>query len=541
MSALKRLGYPAWIALIAGLALVHGVHLTADFPLHSPWPDWAKFTDEGWYANAAIRAHRLGHWYEPGGFNPAVAVPLWPAWVWLLFCFTGVSLVAVRGLAVALFCLNLLLIERLLRGRVPRWAVLLALTLLVTSPFLFAFSRLALVEPLLLTLALLALGVGQRLATTPGITTPGITTPKITTPGIPRQASLLGLLMAAMILAKTTAIFLLPAIGWAAFLPLRTEPRRLARALAACAGSSGCVLALWAAVLIHFHLLGDLTYFFWINRYPKPHTTLGWLASLGWAVHGMLWIDPLLMPLLAGLLLVWLAAWGVRGRPHWASMLGRDSLFSASLLGMAGLIGFMAAQDHTQPRYYTVVAVFAFVALAQLLDALLRQGKALRRVGSVALLVVAFAVARNSVETLRYALHPSYTWIDAARSLTAYVDAHPHGRRLLLATSGDEITLMTGLPAMCDDFGTDLPERRIRRADPGWFAAWNDLDPAMLAAIHASFALRQVATYPVMDDPERNRLVLFRLVPRRPAPGTARNFDALGRILPEDHVSIDVQ
>ena len=536
----ERYGYRLWIALIAGLALVHGVHLAADFPIHTPWPDWAKFTDEGWYANAAMRAHLLGRWYEPGGFNPAVAVPLWPALVWLLFCFTGVSIVAVRGFAVALFCLNLMLIERLLRGRVPRWAVLLALTLLVTSPFLFAFSRLALVEPLLLALALLAMALGQGLSMTPRIM---------------RRASLLGLLLAAMILAKTTAIFLLPAIGWAAFMPLRAEPRRLARALAACAGSGGCILALWAAVLIHFHLLGDLTYFFFINRYPRPHTASGWLASLGWAVHGMLWIDPILMPLLALLLLVGLAAWlatrGVRAWTHaastfgFASPLAHDSLFAASLLGIAGWVAFMAVQDHTQPRYYTVVAAFAFVALAQLLAALLRQGKAQgktwRRVGLVALLVVAFAVARNSVEMLRYALHPSYTWIDAARSLTAYVDAHPKSRRLLLATSGDEITLMTGLPAVCDDFGTDLPERRIRRADPGWFAAWNDLDPAMLAAIHAGFALRQVATYTVMDDPERNRLVLFRLVPRRSAPGTVQNFAALGQILPEDHVSIDVE
>ncbi len=519
MSFLKRFGYPTWIVLIAAFALVHGVHLAADFPAHSPWPDWARFTDEGWYANAAMREHLLGRWYEPGGFNPAVAVPLWPALVWLLFGLTGVSIVAARGFAVTLFCLNLMLIERLLRGRVPRWAALLALTLLATSPFLFAFSRLALVEPLLLTLALLALALSERLSGTGRIE---------------QNAALLGLLLAAMILAKTTAIFLLPAIGWAAFVPLRAEPRRLGRALAACAGSGGGILALWSALLMHFHMLGDLTYFFVINSYPKPQTAAGWLASLRWAVHGMLWIDPILMPLLAVLLLAWLAA-GV------ASPLAHDSLFAASLLGMAGLVAFMAAQDHTQPRYYTVVAVFAFVALAQLLTVLLRQGQLWRRVGLVALLVVAFAVVRNSVEMLRYALHPAYTWINTARSLTAYVDAHANGRRLLLATSGDQITLMTGLPAVCDDFGTDLPERRIRRAHPGWFAAWNDLDPAILAAIHRSYALRQVAVYPVMDDPERNRLVLFRLVPRTPAPGSPLTVAALGQILPQDHVSIDVE
>jgi hypothetical protein len=510
------------MALIAALALLHGVHLTADFPNHSPWPDWAKFTDEGWYANAAIRAYLLDHWYQPGGFNPAVAVPLWPALVWLLFCFTGVTIVAERGFAVALFCLNLLLIERLLHARLSRWATLLTLTLLVTSPFLFAFSRLALLEPLLLTLALLALNLAQTLSTTPRLA---------------RNSSLLGLVVAAMILAKTTAVFLLPAICWAAFIPLRAQPRRLVRALSVTGTTAGCILAFWFALLLHFHLLRDLTYYFFINRYPKPHTPLGWLASLGWALHGTLWIDPILLPLLGVLMLVLLAC----RRHHWAASLWHNPFFVASPLAMAGFVAFMAAQDHTQPRYYTVVAVFAFLALTQLLDALRRQGKMLRMVGSAGLLVVSVTVARNTVQTLRYSLHPSYTWINAARSLTAYINTHPSDRRLLLATSGDEITLMTGLPAVCDDFGTDLPERRIRRADPGWFAAWNDLDPAMLAAIHSSFALRQVAIYPALDDPQRNRLVLFRLERRRPTPGAAQNYAALGKILPSDRVSISVE
>ena len=534
---LRQYGYPAWLALIAGLALLHGLHLGADFPNHSPWPDWAKYTDEGWYANAAIRIHLQGHWIHPGGFNPAVAVPLWPALLALLFRFTGVSLIAARGLAIALFCLNLLLVERLLRARLPRWATLLALMLLVTSPFLFAFSRLALLEPLLLTLTLLALWLALRL------------------PSLPRPilaAPLLGSLVAAMILAKTTAVFLLPAIAGAAFLSLRAQslrteslrsqslrirPCRWLPILSVSGATAGCLLALWAALLVHFHLLQDLTYFFFINRYPRPYTLPGWLSSLGWALHGTLWIDPILLPLLGLLLLVWLSGL----RHAWALALVRDPVFVASLLAVAGFVLFMAAQDHTQPRYYTVVAVFAVLALVQLLSALLRQGKWLRIVGSVALLVVVVAITRNSLQTLQYCLHPSYTWINAARSLTAYVGTHPGSPRLLLATSGDQITLMTGLPAVNDDFGTDLPERRIHAAYPGWFATWNDLDPAILAALHHSYWLHQVATYPVMDDPERNQLVLFRLIPHTPVPGTAQNYDVLSQILPADRVSIPVE
>src|SRR5579863_6158962 len=87
-------------ALLLGL---HFVHLRADFPNFSPWDDWSKYTDEGWYGDAAIRHFQLGQWYVPGDFNPAVALPVWPFLEALVFGAAGVSLVAARALTVAVF------------------------------------------------------------------------------------------------------------------------------------------------------------------------------------------------------------------------------------------------------------------------------------------------------------------------------------------------------------------------------------------------------------------------------------------------------
>ena len=53
--------------------------------------DWAKYTDEGWYGDAAIRAHLFGNWYLAGDFNPALLFRCGPLLVWLLYFFTGVS------------------------------------------------------------------------------------------------------------------------------------------------------------------------------------------------------------------------------------------------------------------------------------------------------------------------------------------------------------------------------------------------------------------------------------------------------------------
>lgn len=94
----KRWPYAIWLVLICGFAALHALHLSADFPNHSPWfSDAAKYTDEGWWANAAIRAHLTGNWYLQNDYNPAVAVPVWPFLEWVLFFFTGVGIEAARG------------------------------------------------------------------------------------------------------------------------------------------------------------------------------------------------------------------------------------------------------------------------------------------------------------------------------------------------------------------------------------------------------------------------------------------------------------
>ena len=134
--------------------------------------DWAKYTDEGWYGDAAIRHFQLGRWYVPGDFNPAAALPVWPLLEAAVFRFTGVGLVPARALSVTVFGLTLLLAYLLLRRfrSQPRpLAPAVAVLLLAASPFCYVFSRMAILEPLLvlLTLAALLCASSLRPANTP--------------------------------------------------------------------------------------------------------------------------------------------------------------------------------------------------------------------------------------------------------------------------------------------------------------------------------------------------------------------------------------
>jgi Dolichyl-phosphate-mannose-protein mannosyltransferase len=558
-TASKRWAYAVWVVLVGAFAVMHAMHLSADFPNHTPWfGDWAKYTDEGWYGNAAIRAHLFGNWHIPGDFNPAPVVPVWPFLEWILFFFTGVTVEAARGLAVAFFFANLLLCYLLLRPRGPRWMALLAPTLMVTSPFLYCFSRLAILEPMLTALMLAALNVTFRL--------PRMRRPLAASVGI-------GVLFTLMMFTKTTAIFLLPALGWAllaSFWESRRPDSRSSAAIGrpwiekqalrcAAAAMSAFVFTygLWMAVVVYFGFYADYKYFFFINTYVKP-TQSNWpLLSFWWSFHGGLWVDRILIPLTGLLFIVAAVAGTFRarrgadqssfvGRSAWGRRLLLDPVFGASILAVAGYILFMTYQNHPQPRYFVVVAVFCFLAIARSLGEMVTESGWARLFGIASIALVAFAAVVNGAWTLSYATHPEYTFVTAAQRLTRYIDEHPNGNRLLVSISGDEITLVTHLRALCDDFGTPTPTypdlgTKLALYQPGWWATWNDIDPGTLEDIHTHFSLEQVASFRAFDDPERNMLVLFKL---HPLPGgQVRNMTManLQAPLPDDTIDIPVE
>jgi hypothetical protein len=542
-NASKRWGYAVWLALIAGFAVLHALNLRADFPNHTMWiADWAKYTDEGWYGDAAVRAHLFGNWYMAGDFNPAVAVPVWPFLEWVLFFFTGVTVAAARGLAVAMFFLNLLLSYTLLRTRGPRWMGLLAVTLMVTSPFLYCFGRLAILEPLLTLLTLAAMNLAVRL--------PGMRRPVWGAAGV-------GALFTLMMLTKTNALFLLPAVGWAMVMPLSKSRKLAVRCASAAAGTFVAGYGFWMAMLADRGLIGDFRYYFDINHYAKPSEFYWPVVSFWWSFHGGLWIDRILFPV-AGVLALgaaiawmrtWMRTWGVadrRSRAGWGAwgrgLLGKSAsgapVFGASVLAVGGMVLFMTYQDHPQPRYFAVAAVFCFMIVAQGAEALTirvredgsRSGFGLRGWGGIAIGLAVVTACVNGAQTVDYAAHPQYTFVNAADGLTHYIDTHPNGKRLLVSSSGDEITLVTQLPTLCDDFGTmDLSEK-LDVYRPGWYADWNHLD-----------SLEQVAAFPAFDDPERNLLVLYKL---HPLPGgKVRDLgdENLQIKLPDDSFDVEVK
>ncbi len=459
--------------------------------------DYSKYTDEGWYGNAAIRAILFGQALLPGDFNPAVALPVWPALEWLVFSLSGVSLEAARALALFVLGGNLVLSFLVLRAAGARRAACCGTVLLLSgSTYLWAFSRLAILEPLLTFWLLGSWLLALRLPTFTGV----------------RRLQVLagiGFLCCLAVLTKTTALFLLPATGVIICWSVRWRVPAAARALGIALLGGGLPWLAYFLMVARLHLV-DFHYLFTANRWDQPKGLHNHLLAFWWAAHGLLWVGPSLVCLMLVLLgLAFALSGAFRHSP----------LLHASLLAAAGYIFFTGWHNNPQPRYYMVLVYPVLFVTMLAAEALARRSRVIVALTAAALLAI-FAHDLNA--SLWYARHPEYTLAEAAKGLTTYIDQHPsEGRRMLLSISGDEITLFTHLPAICDDFGTDDLETRIRRYRPGWYAQWNELDPGTLEDIHAAgYRLTPVAHWHALDDEDRNNLVLYRM---EPAPATAEN------------------
>jgi hypothetical protein len=511
--------------LVAAIFLVlHAFHLNADFPNHSPWMDWAKYTDEGWYGDAAIRHFQRGHWHVPGDFNPAAALPVWPLVEAALFRFTGVNLIAARALTVGIFACILIASYFLLR----RWqtppagekslAPAIAVLLLAVSPFCYVFTRMAILEPLLILLTLLAL------LTASYIRPPEPKKPTPKHPLLPTSYSLLpvllGLLLPLMVLTKTTAIFLFPAIAWLLWARAGYRLRPWVRLSLPPAALAAVTWLSYYLLVVRPHFLPDYHYLFSANAYTGI-TPTNILSVLAETIGDGLWIGKILYPLA---LLAALSVFVLRPR------LLRNPLIPALLLWAGGYAAFLAYHNNLQPRYYLVIAVPLTLLVPMVFSTLWTplwtsntpsRTPAQTRLHRLAIVSVVAVLATLTVtdarQTLRYIRTPDYTFTSAASQIRQIISADPNHNPLILSISGSQLSLMTGLPSICDDFGTvDLPVR-VQAYRPGWYIAWNQVEDDKMDALTPMYHLQRVAAFPALDDPERNLLILYRLDP--PIPG----------------------
>ncbi len=477
--ALDRSLYGTLLFCALILCLMRFAYLRADFPNHSPWMiDEAKFTDEGWWASAAVRHFLIGHWQVPGDYNPAAVVPVWPVLLTLVFKVTGVSITVVRAVSVSFSIATVALVYFLVRRYdvSPTLASLAAL-LLAASSFAFAFSRLATMDTVIVfewTLLMWVASFAAPLRIWPLLA--------------------LGIGIPVMVFTKTTSIVLLPAILWLLW-------KKSPRAVLAVIAIAGIVIATYLFVVLRSRYADDFHFFFDINALAGVEIGRSGSFLQQLFRHGM-WIDRVLYPAALAVLLLSL----LRCRYLW-----RNPLFSACWIAFLGTaVYILRRQDDYAPRYFLVMLVPVIITLIIALQELnIRH----RKPASILAATLGVAVVLDTVQVVGFLAHRQYQFYGAAKSIQAIVDAEPGVHRLLLGTSGDQLALMVGIPSINDGYSNQNLDKKVQIYRPGWYVGWNDLDEDILNSLSA-YRLAEVANFPVFDREDRDRLKLYRMVSR---------------------------
>ena len=485
MQRAKSLLQPLFV--LAGMLFLalRFVHPTADFPSGSPWVDEAgRYTDEGWYASGALHKALLGHWLVAGDFNPVVLLPAWPALLALLFHVTGVSMPAARLLDAAFGVVVILLATLLVRRHQTNYASM-SLLLLGTSPILFFFSRLALLEVPMLAFFLAAVFVA----------------PRAEKHSIGRTIAA-ALLFCAAVLVKSSALFLLPALLSYVWMENRREDERRARRLC------------WLMLLVTMLTMSTFAAAVLLPRLAEVRAlgqqngmTLQWRSAEKLArvlYRGATWVSPVLFPLA----LVSLAGSAGPLRSLW-----QRPLFCLSALWMAGYAGFCVLHFSADPRYFTVFVVPVVFLAVLLMNELHQLGFQKVWWSGAALIGVALLGDAASIGRLLHS--PAYTLRDACMAMAVQIRASGDPHPLVFGHGAVESTMFTQIPAI-DDMGSMPLDRKLELYRPGWIVTWSDgAGVVEMPAIQRRFRPVLTGSWAVMDQPGRSHLMLYRLQVRR--------------------------
>ncbi len=460
-------------------------YLRADFPNHSAWfIDQAKFTDEGWWANGAVRHFLIGRWRIPGDYNPAIVVPVWPLFLGVLFRITGVSLAAARAATAFFSFATVLLVYRLTRRYSDAVTAATAALLLAASPFAFAFARLATLDTVIVFEFCCMLFIASS------------TSEKRIWPLVA-----LGVLIPITLLTKTTALVLMPAVFWLIW----TSARHSLRAVLLPACIAGTAMGAYLWTVLHSAYADDYHYFFDINALADVDLSL--TGSYLWQLlqHG-LWVDRVLYPAALAVLLLSLT---------WLRGLWKNPLYTAAWLAIAGQVIFvLRRQDDYAPRYFLPMLVPMIWVAVLALQALRARSS---RFAWVVASIVAASFVLDAAQVFQFLRSRQYQYWDSAQAIRVIVQKDKTVPERLLGTSADQLSLMTGIPAINDGYTLEELHKKLRTYPPGWYVGWNDLDQDILAEL-TGYRLDKVAEYHVFDRKERNLLTLYRMEPVKADP-----------------------
>jgi 4-amino-4-deoxy-L-arabinose transferase-like glycosyltransferase len=456
--------------------------LLADFP---PNIDWSGdlYSDEGWYSAGAVNHVLTAAWVLPGDLNAVINIPVFHGIQAIAFSLFGLSLSTARTTVVVFMLLLTILAFVWVRNSWGDTAAWIAVLLLSTNFFLFAYSRIALLEIPMTTLVVAALVLADC-------------SPSIK----PWIAVLLALIYSLALLTKNTAIFgfpLLLLLMWLKPGSIRSKLLNSLTFIAAFTLFFGGYM-LWASRVFP----DDFRYFLLTDSLPRYSPTIAYfLKTILRVVWNARFIDPFLLSLaLLSIPLGLLLSRRFRTHPF--------VLVSLTWLVVYG--SMLVTRGYLPSRYYLPLSIPVILLAAAFAH------RAFQSIRSpvwkyVPLALLAAICAWNLIKMAQYVAAPKYSYISMAHDVGRRVASANGKNKMLLGWITHTLSIETRYPALDSKYGTRDIEWKLATYRPGYYVGLETRgeDHAWLGK---SVHLELLASYDVFNNYYAGkRVYLYRL------------------------------
>lgn len=438
--------YRVLFLAVVALILLRFLHLDADFPFRLTWAG-VLYTDEGWYANAAVRQLVSGNWYLAGDFNPAVNMPFGQFSQWLFFNVAGAGIASARMLQALSFSIAILLSVYLVRREFGTAAGVAAGLLLASNFFIFAYSRLAIMEPLGIALILSALTMAAWAA---------------------ERCSLAWLIGGSIIvglaaLTKGSMVFGIPLVAYLAW--RKNENARQGIWFAAITFFVGLAMVGGYQVVAQNLFYEDFVYFNDLNVKTRLVSGIGdWAGNVVRQLYRMrvLGIELLIV---AGVLCAGAAMTSRRFRIN--PLVHVFAGYGVGYFALLSVIGY------GPPRYFLplIVPLTGLCAIACVeLVPWMRNTQRFRRLALAPPMIIGVLVVMGCAQTISYISTPQYTFRDMTSGVRAAI-SHEHpdiSQAVVLGHLSDSIALEIGAQSMNLSLGSKPLDTRLRTMKPDY-------------------------------------------------------------------------
>jgi 4-amino-4-deoxy-L-arabinose transferase-like glycosyltransferase len=479
----RNAGIVVLVIIISFFLLLRFIHLQSDFPHQLTWSG-DVYTDEGWNANNAIAYQVRGDWHVEGDWNPAVFLPVYTLLQVASFKLFGMSLFSARLTIGVFFLLSVLLILLILKKHHGWPIVLITAILLSVNYFLFAYSRIALMEIPMLFFAM----VGMLLA--------------FHSSGrywyVYNFAS--SMFISISLLIKTSALFIFPVIFYIFYCISKYELHDTVKHF------SFFILISFILFFIYYILAvsnyaNDYHYFRKLNvslqgewnplKFPK------YILKAFWGGHI---VDKILFAA-SNLFLIY----AIMMRQELSEY--RNAIVISAIWILSATLIF-GSYNYAPPRYYVSNAIPVTVLNAILINYVLRKHFHRFVKCSILALYIAF-ITTNIYNIFNYMQSPKYSFLSMSKEIRRVISSEDN-TSILMGHFANSISLANGVFSVNDDLGTEDLDQKIKRYHPKYYVSMGKYSESGRGNVLDRFyKVELISTFDVFDNYYNHKPVYF--------------------------------